>query len=84
MRWYAIKDKASKILDLRGLDCPEPAMLLYREFGKLSAGEWVEAEMDIKECAMTAAELINRSGFGVATLEEVGDRKYIVRALRLR
>jgi len=24
-----------KSLDLRGLDCPEPAIYFYREFGKL-------------------------------------------------
>ncbi|MGC9112901.1 hypothetical protein [Acidilobus sp.] len=47
-------------------------------------GEWVEAEVDIKECAFVAAELINRSGFGVATVEELGARRYKVRALRTR
>lgn len=74
---------AKDFLDLKGLDCPEPAILFYRAFGKLDVGEWLEAEIDIKECAVIAAELVNRSGFGVATVEERG-KAYRVRAVRLR
>ena len=71
-------------LDLKGLECPEPAIRVFREFGKLDAGEWVEAEMDSEACAYTAVELINRSGLGLASLAEESPGVFVVRAFRLR
>ncbi|MGC9071822.1 MAG: sulfurtransferase TusA family protein [Acidilobus sp.] len=71
-------------VDLTGLDCPEPAILAFREFGKLEAGDWLEAVMDVEECAYTAAEIINRSRLGVATVQQAGEKKFVIRAVRLR
>ncbi len=71
-------------LDLRGLECPEPTILAVREFGRLEAGDWLEAEMDSEACAFTVAEVINRSRLGAATVERVRDDLYLVRAVRLR
>jgi len=72
-----------KSLDLRGLDCPEPAIYFYREFGKLDVGETLEALMDSEACAYTAAELVNRSGLGAASVLELKKGLYRVSAVRL-
>lgn len=74
----------ARSIDLTGLDCPEPVLRVFRELGRLEAGEWLEARMDSEACAYTAVEMINRSGVGAASVSRERDGVYVVRVLRLR
>lgn len=71
-------------INLTNLDCPEPMILAYREFGKMGQGEEIEFIMDNEVCAYNSYKLIKNSGNALVTIMNDSNGLYKLHVIKLR
>lgn len=69
---------ASRILDLRGLKCPLPALLARRALTRAASGETIEVLTDDPMAWVDVPHMCRQEGFAVVSLEREGDRARMV------
>ena len=57
----------SKVMDFRGVDCPEPLIKVSRAIAKLSPGDTLMVLIDIPRCVEAIKDTIE--GFDIGTIE---------------
>jgi len=60
----------SKVMDFRGIDCPEPLVKVARELTKLSAGDTLVVLTDIPQCVQAIKETIEGFEVGIVGVNE--------------
>ena len=68
----------SRVLDLRGEDCPGPLVKAIREASKTPIGGSIQVLTDSDRCVELLKDMVSDLGLGKVTVDDKGDYKVVV------
>jgi len=71
-----------RVLDMRGLQCPEPLIRIVKVIEGLGTGDVVDVVTDVPECVNLIKEAVE--GFGLGLVEVLNKGEYFVLRVLVR
>ena len=71
-----------KVLDVRGLQCPEPLLRIVKVVEELNTGEVVDVITDVPECVNLIKETVE--GFELGLVEVLNRGEYFILRILVR